>query len=167
MDGDEWSILEEAGAFYFAFSLVPQQWYDLHPAHIQTTRGIPHNVIEAWRYHVPPASILKYCDECFIRSDSSPYDYGFIETVWSDEDYHRVELWETEFDMVAHFDVKIDVRYPYSDFLDKVIKLAIHANCLFYLCYEGDYVQPSSVAIFEALNRSPAAKLAMGRSDRP
>ncbi len=84
MDGDEWEILEKAGAFYFAFSLVPQQWYDLQPANIQLTRRIPHNVVEAWPYHVPPALIMEYCDDCFVRSDSSPYDYGFIETVWSE-----------------------------------------------------------------------------------
>ena len=160
MDDDEWEILELAGAHLFAFALVPLSWYESQIKPVELVRDENQQVIETWWKHDEPAiSVVDYCDNCLIRSDSSPYDHGLMETVWSDTNHHRVELWETEVNVVAHLDIKIDVRYPYSDFLAKVITLAVSANCLFYFCYENSFVQPSSVAVFEALNRSPAARL--------
>ncbi len=53
-----------------------------------------------------------------------------------------------------------EVSTRVTDFLAKVIELSVRANCLLFFAYEGRFVQPSSVAVFEALNRSPAARLA-------
>ena len=63
--------------------------------------------------------------------------------------------------------IQIDTRYPYVDFLALVVNFANQSRCLFCLEHEGDFVDAASTAIFEALNRSPAAALAKRRFDRP
>lgn len=165
MDAQEWEMGELLGVHFFAFSFVPASWYESQPNSIQLERDMNQNVIETWwQYYEPETSIVDYCDKYLVRSDPSPYDWGLIETVWSDENGHRVELWEKELDVVDALDIKIDARYPYRDFLSTVVNLAISANCLFYLRHEDSFIQPSSIHVFEAMNRSPAAKLARNES---
>jgi hypothetical protein len=161
MGGEEWEVLELAGVHFFVFSLVPVAWYESQPKPVELVGKENENLAEIWWEHYkPPISIVDHCDGWLVRADSSPYDYGLLETVWEDKNHHRVELWESAIGEVAHLDTKIDARYPYTDFLAKVIELSVRANCLLFFTYEGRFVQPSSVAVFEALNRSPASCLA-------
>ena len=168
MDGDEWEILEAEGAFHFTFSLTPIQWYDSQPKPVHAARGKYGFVTQTWwQYHQPAISIRDYFDDCLTRSDGSPLEFIVLETVWTDESHHRVELWETEHNEVEYLLIQIDTRYPYVDFLASVVKFANQSRCLFYLEHEDDFVEATSIAIFEALNRSPAAALEKRRFDKP
>ncbi len=168
MDPGEREILELAGAFHFIFSLVPIQWHDSQPKPVQAARGEHGYVTQTWwQNHQPAISIREYCDDFLIRSDSSPWESTLIETVWTDESHHRVELWEREHNVVAELDIKIDARYPYVDFLALIVKLANQSRCLFYLDHEDDFVEATSTAIFEALIRSPATVLEKRRFETP
>ena len=170
MGDDEWEMLDADGAFHFAFGLVPIQWYDLQPKPVQIARGQHGYVIQTWwQTHGPAISIREYFDKCLIRSDEppSPLEFIVLETVWTDENHHRVELYETEHNDVEELMIQIDTRYPYVDFLASVVQFADQSRCLFYLAHEDDFVAATSIAIFEALIRSPAAMLAKRRFDRP
>jgi len=161
MDADEWEVLELFGAYFFDFSLVPIAWHESQSKPIKLIRDEDMLVIDSWwQHHEPTISAVNYFDEHLIRADSSPYEHALNDTVWTDVHHHRVELWESDADGIARLDIKIDARYSYADFLARVVKFAIRAGCLFYLCYDEMFVQPSSTAVFEALNRSPAAALA-------
>ena len=168
MNPDEWEILEIAGAFHFTFSLVPIQWHDSQPKPVQAARD-EHGCVtqEWWQNHQPAISIRDYCDDYLIRSDDWPWHFTLIDTVWADENHHRVELWEREHNVVAYLYIRIDARYPYVDFLAWIVDLANQSKCMFYLEHESDFVESTSIAIFEALNRSPAAALEKRRFDRP
>ena len=170
MDVNEWEMLDTEGAFHFTFSLVPIPWHNSRPKPVRAARDEHGYVTQTWwRNHQPAISISKYFDECIICTDEtpSPLDFMVNETKWIDENHHRVELWETDNDDVEHVLIHIDTRYPYVDFLASVVNFANQSNCLFYLKHEDDFVAATSIAIFEALNRSPAAALEKRRFDRP
>ena len=161
MRGDEWEILEVAGAFRFTVSLVPTQWHNSQPEPVRATRDEHGCVTQIWwRNHQPAISIRDYCDDCLIRTDSSPWEFTLIETVWTDDNHHRIDLWESEHNVVAHIEIGIDARYPFVDFLARIVDFARRAKCLFYLSEDDEFVDASSTLIFEALNRSKAASLA-------
>lgn len=167
MDSDEWEILEATGAFHFTFSLVPIQWYDSQPKPVQAARD-EHGCVSQtwWQTQQPAISIRDYFDDCLIRSDGSPLEFIVLETVWTDESHHRVELWETEHNEVEELLIQIDTRYPYVDFLASIVNFANQSRCLFYFDYEDEFVKATSITVFEALNRSPAAALEKRRFDR-
>lgn len=161
MKGEEWQIFEQAGAFHFVFSLVPQDWFLEQPDPRKYAESVDQNRRRIWWVgYEPKISIIEYCDEFLIRSDSSPFDYGLIETVWTDEDHHRIELWEVEANLIAEIDVRIDVRYPLSTFLSKIVELVDQLGCIVYLEYERAFIKPTAVALYDAMRRSPATRLA-------
>lgn len=168
MNSEEWEILEVADAFYFTFSLVPIQWHNSQPKPVRTARDEHIHATQTWwQTHQPTISIRDYCDGCLIRCDGSPWEFNLTETVWTDDNHHRVELWEKQDNVVADLHIKIDARYPYVDFLAWGVKFADRLECLFHLDHEDEFVDATSSTIFEALIRSPAVALANRRFEVP
>lgn len=127
MDADEWEVLELAGAYFFALSLVPTAWYESQPKPVKLTRDQNQNVVETWwEHHEPAISTVDYFDEQLIRVDSSPYEHELKDTVWTDEHHHQVELWEYEADGVAHLDIFNLARF--SRYVRKVLEPDAHAQ---------------------------------------
>jgi len=163
MDADEWEVLELAGAYLFDISLVPIAWYEAEPKPVQLARSDDHTVLDTWwKKHAPDIPAREYFDGCLTRDVESTQIEDLVETVWVDENHHRVELWESKAGDVAHLDLHIDARYAYMDFLGSVVEFATKEKCMFFFYSEEVFVEAASVTVFEALNRSPAAALARG-----
>ena len=159
--GDDREILEQAGAFHFVLSLVPQDWFRLQSDPGKYAESFDQERRRVWWIgYEPKISIFEYCDDFLIRGDTSTFSYGLIETVWVDEDHHRVELWEVEPNSIADIDVRIDARYPFSTFLSRIVEFIEQMECVVYLEYERDFIKPTAIAVYGALRRSHAARLA-------
>lgn len=160
MKSEEWQILELAGAFHFNLNLVPRVWFQKVPDPDRFINSVDQYKRRVWWIgYEPKVPICESFDDFLVRDEGSRFDFGLLETVWVDENDHRVELWEFEPNLISEIAISIDVRYPYAAFLSRVLELVTQLECLIYLDRERDFVTPSPTVIYAALNRSPAARL--------
>ncbi|MEX2257289.1 MAG: hypothetical protein WD672_01145 [Woeseia sp.] len=156
--------MEQVGGFHFVLRLIPKGWFQEQSDPGQFADFVDKGGRRIWWIdYEPKISISEYCDTFLIRSVGSPYDYGVVETIWTDENHHRVELWQVETNLIAEMDIRIDVRYPFSAFLSRIVELTAQLDCVIYLEHERDFIEPSAVTVYEALRRSPAVRLAEKR----
>ena len=159
-DNADKELLEAAGAFVFRASLAPRDW-----RYFPLSRALDEDCREFratqrwWQSYQPAMSIRDFCNERFDRSDSSPWEFSVVETVWATADEHKVELFEDDDSRVALLEIRIDVRFAYADFLSQIVDLANQSKCVLYLIDEDDFIDPSSVGLFEAVSRSQASCL--------
>ena len=154
---DEPVASDLSGFTLFDFELVPQVWYVQQEKPI-TLRRDEHGWVEScwWNHHSARIDYADFFDSFLSRSEPFLLLHDPTETVWTDENHHTVGLWETAIGDVAGVMIRLDVRYPYSDFVAQLVKIAIRSDCIFFIRDEESFLEPSTVAIVEAVSRSPA-----------
>lgn len=148
-----------SGFTLFDFELVPQAWYVQQKKPI-TLRRDEHDWVGSywWDHHSAKVRYADYFDGFLSRSEPFLQLDDPAETVWTDKNNHTVGLWETDIGDVAGVVICLDVRYPYSDFLARLVEIAIRSDCIFFMRDEGSFLEPSTIAVVEAVNRSPAGQ---------
>ena len=159
MDTNEPVGSDLSGFTLFDFELVPQVWYEQQKKPITLHRD-EHGWVGShwWDYHKATVNYADYFDGCLSRSESLLQLHDPAETVWTDENHHTVGLWETANGDVAGVVICLDVRYPYSDFLARLVEIAIRSDCIFFMRDEESFLEPSTIAVVEAVNRSPSGQ---------
>lgn len=168
MDADEWQVLELSGAYLFIVEFAPRAWFDAQRQPVELIGSEDRGAGRSWwQYHEPAISVSAYLDGWLTRADNWPYEHEFTQTSWSDENFHRVELWESNDGGVAYLEASVDARYEYADFLSQLVCFASTADCMLYIESERTFLEPSSEAVYLALNRSNAARLAHKNIAKP
>ena len=157
MDTDEPVASDLSGFTLFDFELVPQAWYARQEQPITLQKDGDGQAVKGWWDHISPEfPFADHFDGFMSRSDPFLQLRDPYETAWTDDNHHTVGLWRTEVVDIVSVVICLDIRYPYSDFLHKLVNIARRSDCLFYMCYEGSFLEPSNVKFVEAVNRSPA-----------
>jgi hypothetical protein len=160
MDADEWQVLDLYGAFLFVVEFVPRAWFDAQRQPIELIGSEKPNDGRLWWRNCQPAlSITRYLDQRLLRADTWPYEQKLTQTSWSEGDFHRIDLWESDEEKVMYLQASLDARYECARFLSRIAELALASDCVLFIESEQSFLEPSEVDIFTAMNRSSAARL--------
>jgi len=146
--------------FILELGNVPTLWYEAQPKPVAVTQDDYYAPPMAWWVGQEPASNVEaFCDSHF--SPDAPVGYymmdGLIQRGWTDEHGHHFDLIENENGEVLELTAKIDVKKPYSDFVDNLVRFVIDAHCLLYNFEAEKFLDPRREPITRAISLHPFA----------
>ena len=127
--------MESLGYFFLTIGMVPKSWASNRPrspdVNSDEYRG---PIVVWWADDEPAVNVRKYCDSRWSRTDPTGWYLreNVHETSWSDENNHRVEIVEDDNDRLVDFTVSIDIRTPFSDFVDQLVGMATATDCVLF-----------------------------------
>lgn len=152
----EQESMEAEGYFFLNLAMVPRSWsarfYSSCPIDPTDYRG-PDAIW--WRGHEPAVDIRSYCDSKWSRTDPTGwYLCDDVDQVsWSDSENHRVEVTFDRDGELMEFNVLIDIRTAFSDFLDQLIAMAEKTECQFFDYEEEKIVGPSRQWVLDKISK--------------
>lgn len=156
MERRDAATMEQEGLFFLSLALVPQAWYESQRKPVTVEYEDYRNLPTIWwRFQTVPISVTEYCDAALTRGDPLGYYLSddFYETAWTDQNNHGIELTQNETEDVLELNVQIDVREPFSEFLDFAIRFTLDARCLFYEYAGGVFFEPDRRRIIQEISR--------------
>jgi len=148
--------MESLGYFFLDLAFVPRSWVDqqtkpikLEPDDYRSPSAI------WWRHHECALDVREFCDKVWVRCDPTGYYLreDLIETSWSDDNNHRVEIIKDDLGHLVELTVSIDIRTQYSEFVDAIIEMAGQADCVFFNYGDEAVVEPSRDIVIKAIQQ--------------
>jgi len=156
MENLDRETMELLGYFFLTIGMVPRIWADNQAETIRVDPQDFRGPFAIWWQHSEPATdVRNFCDNRWGRTDPTGWYLrdDVEETSWSDDNNHRVEIVEDESRDIVDFTVSIDIRTPYSDFVDQIVVLAAAVDCVFFDYEKQTVVEPSREWIIDALQQ--------------
>ena len=155
MDELDYETMDELGYFYLTLALVPRTWYDRQDQPISLESDDYRSPTPVWwRHDKCKIDYRQYCDERWERADPSGTYLSdeLNEFFWADTNDHRVESIEDDEGHLIELAVLIDVRNPWSDFLDEAISFARTSASVFFEYGELEFIDPRRDTVSKAIN---------------